>query len=129
MSHWDSGRPADGQYDAPQPSWPDGTSYPYPLPFPLSQALDAEDELWLADGLRAPGEGGQPGDSRYPGDSRDGDERAREPAWCTAGMPNGDMPTIQSGAPRRPPMASVIPVALRIRTRVPPLRTLPLGPT
>ena len=81
MSHWDSGRPTDGQYDAPQPSWPDGTSYPYPLPFPLSQALDAEDELWLADGLRSPGERGQPGESRYPGESRpagysrDGDER------------------------------------------------------
>jgi hypothetical protein len=76
MSHWDSGRPADGQYDAPQPSWPDGTSYPYPLPFPLSQALDAEDELWLADGLRPPGERGHPGEGRPPGDSRYGDERA-----------------------------------------------------
>jgi hypothetical protein len=76
MSHWDSGRPADGQYDAPQPSWPDGTSYPYPLPFPLSQALDAEDELWLADGLRPPGERGHPGESLSPGDGRDGDERA-----------------------------------------------------
>jgi hypothetical protein len=75
MSHWDSGRTADGQQDAPRPSWPDGTTYPYPLPFPLAQAVDSDDETWPADGRQSPGAGGHPGESRPPDDGRDGDER------------------------------------------------------
>src|ERR1700722_16172925 len=39
MSHWDSGLPADGQHDVPRPSWPDGLTYPFPLP----QAAGADD--------------------------------------------------------------------------------------
>ena len=63
MSHRDSGRSADGQHDAPRPSWPDGTTYPYPLPFPLAQALDG-DEIRAADGFESPAGSGPPGASR-----------------------------------------------------------------
>ncbi|MGH3248295.1 MAG: hypothetical protein ACRDOI_19130, partial [Trebonia sp.] len=58
MSHWDSGRTADERPDAPRPSWPDGTTYPYPLPFPLAQAVGADDGGW------PPGENGPPDDGR-----------------------------------------------------------------
>src|SRR5579863_2975430 len=57
MSHWDSSRSADGQHDTPRPSWPDGTTYPYPLPFPLAQALDG-DEIRAAAGFTSPAENG-----------------------------------------------------------------------
>jgi len=75
MSDWDYGRPADERYDASRPSWPDGTSYPYPLPFPLAQALDADeldadeldaDELGSAGGSAPPRPSGRPHGSSYP---------------------------------------------------------------
>jgi hypothetical protein len=44
VSDWNYGRPADVRFDAPRPSWPDGSTYPYPLPFPLAQAVD-DDEM------------------------------------------------------------------------------------
>jgi hypothetical protein len=56
MSHWDSGRPAHGQHDVPRPSWPDGMTYPFPLPL----AVGADDEIWLAGG--SPGGGWPPDD-------------------------------------------------------------------
>jgi hypothetical protein len=43
MSDWNYGRPADERYDARRPSWPDGTTYPYPLPFPLAQAVAGDE--------------------------------------------------------------------------------------
>jgi hypothetical protein len=82
MSDWDSGRPAYGQHDAPRPSWPDGTTYPYPLPFPLAQAVDTDDGIWSADERQSQGDSGQPGGWGQPGDGwspaggRDGDEGA-----------------------------------------------------
>ena len=72
MSDWDYGRPTGDQHAAPRPSWPDGTTYPYPLPFPLAQALDG-DETRAADGFTS-------SESRPPGAGRGGDEgAAREP--------------------------------------------------
>jgi hypothetical protein len=65
MSDWDYGRPADERNDTSRPSWPDGTSYPYPLPFPLAQALDA-DELGSADGSVSSQPSGRPSGSSYP---------------------------------------------------------------
>jgi hypothetical protein len=61
MSDWNDGRPADERYDAPRPSWPDGTTYPYPLPFPLAQAVAGE-EMGSADGFASPPGSGPPGD-------------------------------------------------------------------
>src|SRR5579864_1561366 len=54
MSDWDYSRPADERYDAPRPSWPDGTTYPYPLPFPLAQALDGDEPAGRTDGSSYP---------------------------------------------------------------------------
>jgi len=72
MSDWDYGRPTGDQHDAPRPSWPDGTTYPYPLPFPLAQALDG-DEVRAADGFTS-------SEGRPPGAGRGGDKgAAREP--------------------------------------------------
>jgi hypothetical protein len=76
MSDWDYGRPADGRYDAPQPSWPDGTTYPYPLPFPLAQAVD-DDDMAFVDGYESPTQVGPPGEAW--GDEAWGDEAAPEP--------------------------------------------------
>ena len=61
MSDWKYGRPADERYDAPRPSWPDGSTYPYPLPFPLAQAVD-DDEMGFAGGFASPPVSGPPGD-------------------------------------------------------------------
>jgi hypothetical protein len=77
MSDWDDSRLADERYDA-RPSWPDGTTYPYPLPFPLAQAVDG-DELESA-------EGGQPHRSSYPWPP------APPPAWLTDRQGAGDPP-------------------------------------
>ena len=76
MSDWDSGRPAYGQQDATRPSWPDGTTYPYPLPFPLAQALDTDDEVRPADERRPPGDGRHRSGSWSLEDGQGGDERA-----------------------------------------------------
>jgi hypothetical protein len=62
MSDWDYGRPTDDRHDAPRPSWPDGTSYPYPLPFPLAQAVD--EEIGPGHGFESPAESRPPGDAR-----------------------------------------------------------------
>jgi hypothetical protein len=67
MSDWDYGRPADERYDARRPSWPDGTTYPYPLPFPLAQAVNG-DEIGSANGFASPPDSGPP-------DDQDGDIR------------------------------------------------------
>src|ERR1700736_5004449 len=76
MSDWDYGRPTDDQHHAPRPSWPDGTTYPYPLPFPLAQALDG-DEIRAADGFTSSA-------SRPPGAGRGGDEGAAKEPLTTA---------------------------------------------
>jgi len=80
MSDWDYGRPTDEQYQVPRPSWPDGTSYPYPLPFPLAQAVDddplaqaVDDETGPARGFATPA-GGWP-----PVGGRPENNAAREP--------------------------------------------------
>ena len=77
MSDWDS-RPTGERYDAPRPSWPDGATYPYPLPFPLAQAVD-DDELESADD-------GQPDRSSYPWPP------APPPAWLGDRQGAGDPP-------------------------------------
>ena len=68
MSDWDSGRPADGQRDTRRPSWLDGSTYPYPLPFPLAQALD-DGETWSPDENWLAGEGTGPDETAPPDDS------------------------------------------------------------
>jgi hypothetical protein len=62
MSHWDSDRPADGQHDVSRPSWPDGMTYPFPLPLEVGP----DDEIWLADGRQSAGPGGDDGTAPYP---------------------------------------------------------------
>lgn len=79
MSDWDSGRLADGQRETRRPSWPDGSTYPYPLPFPLAQALDEDDEMWSADERWSPGQGGYPDVSPPPGGGADGGEEEAAP--------------------------------------------------
>ncbi len=74
MSDWDSGQPGYGQHDETRPSWPDGTTYPYPLPFPLAQALDPDDETRPADERRPPGDRRRRGGSRAREAGRDGDQ-------------------------------------------------------
>jgi hypothetical protein len=78
MSDWDSGRRSDGQFDTPRPSWPDGTTYSYPLPFPLPQAVD-DDEPWFPDLPPPPGGGRHRADGPPPG----GD-------WDDGPPPDGD---------------------------------------
>ena len=75
MSDWDYSRPADERYDAPRPSWPDGTTYPYPLPFPLAQALDGDEPA------------GRPDGSSYPWPP------APPPAWLRDRQGAGDPPS------------------------------------
>jgi hypothetical protein len=57
MSDWDSGRPSAGHFDVPRPPWLDGATYPYPLPFPLAQALEDDEEPPPAAGQPGTGEG------------------------------------------------------------------------
>jgi hypothetical protein len=84
MSDWDSGRGADGQFETPRPSWPDGTTYSYPLPFPLPQAVEADDtDWWPADVPGPPCEG----EGRPPGGGDDGDDGAGDQSGATAPQP------------------------------------------
>ena len=76
MSDWDYGRPADERYNTPRPSWPDGTTYPYPLPFPLPQAV--EDEMRPAAGFKAPAGTAPPEDGRGWGGGAAPEPLARE---------------------------------------------------
>src|SRR6202035_4220440 len=100
MSDWDYGRPTDDQHDAPRPSWPDGTTYPYPLPFPLAQALDG-DEMGAADGFTSP-------ESGPPGAGGGGDHEAAKDPLRTgtdqfdATMPQPAVPPYRSSYPWPP---------------------------
>jgi len=78
MSDRDHGHPADEQQDAPRPSWPDGSTYSYPLPFPLAQAVDDE-EIEPGVGPAAP-----PYGSHYPWPP------APAPAWLRDRLDAGD---------------------------------------
>jgi hypothetical protein len=77
MSDWDYGRPAGERYDALRPSWPDGTTYPYPLPFPLAQAVD-DDDAGSADGFASPPVSG-PSDNQGGSDRTPVEPLTREP--------------------------------------------------
>ena len=101
MSHRDSGRSADGQHDAPRPSWPDGTTYPYPLPFPLAQALDGH-EIRAADGLTSPAESGPPGAGRGGDDGAARDPLTSEPDQFDATAPQPAVPPYRSSYPWPP---------------------------
>lgn len=101
MSHRDSGRSADGQHDAPRPSWPDGTTYPYPLPFPLAQALDG-DEIRAADGFESPAGSGPPGASRGGGDGAAREPLTSEPDQFDATAPQPTVPPYRSSYPWPP---------------------------
>src|SRR3984893_14581141 len=97
MSDWDYGRPTDDQHHAPRPSWPDGTTYPYPLPFPLAQAVDG-DEIRAGDGFTSSA-------SRPPGAGRGGDEGAAKEPLTTA----TDQFDATAPPPARPPHRSSYP--------------------
>ena len=62
MSHWDFGRPTDGQHDTPQPSWQAGAAY---LPGPPD---DAGDGAWPADGRWPAAEDWPPASDEAAGD-------------------------------------------------------------
>src|SRR5579863_8561191 len=76
MSDWDYGRPVDERHDTPRPSWPDGTTYSYPLPFPLPQAVD--DATGPATGFKAPAGSAPPEDDRGWGGGAAPEPPARE---------------------------------------------------
>ena len=76
MRHRDFGRPADEEHEPPPPSWPDGSTHPYPLPLSLAQAGSAEDEVWPPDDSQPPGAGRRSGESRPSGDRGDSGKRA-----------------------------------------------------
>ena len=102
MSDWDAGRRADGQFDTPRPSWPDGTTYSFPLPFPLPQAVDADDaDWWPADVPGAPrdGERRPPGGGDGPAARLTRSARPR-PAGPAAGLAR--LPVAARALPGRP---------------------------
>jgi hypothetical protein len=72
MSDWDLGRPAAGHFDVPRPSRFDGATYPYPLPYPLAQALETEDAAPPLAGGQSPADGGYPCPGGLPGGRRNG---------------------------------------------------------
>ncbi len=122
MSDWNYGRPKDERYEAPRPSWPDGTTYPYPLPFPLPQAVD-DDEIGPAIGVTAPAGSKPPVDGRggdgwggdgWGGDGWGGDvaeepvRYERDPFDTTA-----PQPTVPSYSPSYPWPPAPYPAGLR----------------
>ncbi|MDX6345149.1 MAG: hypothetical protein QOH87_5287 [Trebonia sp.] len=89
MSHWDFGRQADGEHDAPRPSGAAGAAYPPDLPGRAGDGAWPAQDAWPADGGwpapdggwpapdgwhegrspdegRSPAEGWPPGAGRYP---------------------------------------------------------------
>ena len=83
MSDWNYGRPANERYGARRPSWPDGTTYPYPLPFPLAQAV-AGDEMGSAGGFASP-PASRPPDDQVDDDRPPTQPLTREPDQYAAG--------------------------------------------
>jgi len=104
MSDWDYGRSAGGQFNAPRPSWPDGSTYPYPLPFPLDQAV-MDDDIPPADDSGPPAASGPPYGSHYPWPP------APHPAWLTGTQELEDTTDLGGGrkhAGRRALMPAVL---------------------
>jgi len=105
MSDWDYGRSAGEQFDAPRPSWPDGSTYPYPLPFPLDQAVMDDDDITRADDSGPPAPSGPPYSSHYPWPP------APTPAWL-AGTQELEDTTDPGGGRRHAGRRVLIPAAL-----------------
>src|ERR1700722_2936966 len=81
MSHWDFGRPGDGQHDAPRPPWPGGT-------YPPDSTEANGDGAWPApDGRTA--DGGRPAPDGWAHEGRSADEQ-----WAAGGgwPPGAGMP-------------------------------------
>jgi hypothetical protein len=125
MSDWDFGRPSAGRFDVPRPSRLDGATYPYPLPFPLAQALD-DDEVQPAAGQTrpaapAPRAGGHQGIGRPPWETAAGTApfprpRVPEPAGLSGGAAGGPEGPGSRGRHRRDGRPWLIPAAVAMGT-------------